>query len=272
MKPAETNEHCYLIQLMNEVNQNVPTYKVGKSTNIKERMKVNEYKNCKVFSINRVVDCTRCETEIKRCFRRLFKAVKSSVRSNFGSEFFNGDITVMKRKFDEICFKHQPSALTSTPSPTPSPTPVNNSKQIIIPSKSTTSTTIEEDDSNGSSSDDSSDDYGTSCPSPNSDLRTENSGSSERDVLYNDSDRSSVGSDSDSDMDDDPDLFEGFPDTNTSRSYELVMNKKRYVITSEDVKWIDIYLTIRSCGLSSQDAFEDIIKGMKHQKEGGLFT
>jgi hypothetical protein len=85
-------EWCYLIQLMNEVNQNTPVFKVGKSTNITERMKVNEYKNCKIFSINQVIDCTKCETETKRLFRRSFQAVRKSSKSNYGSELFSGDI------------------------------------------------------------------------------------------------------------------------------------------------------------------------------------
>jgi hypothetical protein len=76
---STNKEHCYLIRLMNEVNKNVPIYKIGKSTKIEQRMKVNEYKNCEKISIVEVSDCTECEQEIIRSFKERFKNITNSM-------------------------------------------------------------------------------------------------------------------------------------------------------------------------------------------------
>jgi hypothetical protein len=102
-------EHCYLIHLMNEVNQNIPVYKIGKSCNINQRMLANEYKNCKQISIVQVSDCSKCEREIIRTFTKKFKLVLKSDKSNFGTEFFEGDIGLMKQEFERICEQYSDS-------------------------------------------------------------------------------------------------------------------------------------------------------------------
>jgi hypothetical protein len=100
-------QHCYLIRLMNEVNINVPIYKIGKSENIEQRMKATEYKNCEKISVIEVNDCSKCELEIIRTFKEKFDNITDSKHTNFGTEFFKGDIGKIKEEFTTICNKYK---------------------------------------------------------------------------------------------------------------------------------------------------------------------
>jgi hypothetical protein len=105
-KPVIVPEHCYMLQLLAEFLTNTPIYKIGKSKNIEERLKVNEYKNARVIMICEVSDCTRCESDIIFRFMKNYEQVLESKNSNFGTEFFRGELEDMREDFSKICKKY----------------------------------------------------------------------------------------------------------------------------------------------------------------------
>lgn len=100
------HEHCYLLQLLNEKNNNINIYKIGRSDTILTRMKTKEYTNARIILIMQVSDSKSCEKDIIQFFTNKYELIKTSIKTNKGNEYFKGDIIEMRNDFIDICNKY----------------------------------------------------------------------------------------------------------------------------------------------------------------------
>jgi len=101
--------YCYLVWCLSEHTRGIPIYKIGKTTNLYKRL--SDYRNAKIFSVNRVNDSDKCEEDIIKQFRTTFKLISKSSNTNCGNEYFEGDINEMIKLFNKICNNYKPLAL-----------------------------------------------------------------------------------------------------------------------------------------------------------------
>ena len=96
-----TQDHdggCYLVQLkvhrLDPLKNNV--YKIGKSSDLLDRLKSEAYRNCRIYSVNHVDRYDECEKKLISTFKQVFKLEEHN-------EYFRGDIKIMIPIFNDIC-------------------------------------------------------------------------------------------------------------------------------------------------------------------------
>jgi hypothetical protein len=96
------DSYIYITQFRGFVDQNEPTYKIGKTTRPPEQ-RMQEYpKGSKLLLLVRVNDCHTFESWLIKKFNKLF--VK---RTDHGNEFYSGDIDEMiKIVTDRVYYEH----------------------------------------------------------------------------------------------------------------------------------------------------------------------
>lgn len=109
----EMNHYIYLIQPIRFLEQNEPTYKIGKTTtNIFEYLQKKYLKTSKVIFTSEVINCHELEREIINLFDKIF--VK---RTDVGLEYYTGNVNkmveilgllVLKQKIVVESFKELP--------------------------------------------------------------------------------------------------------------------------------------------------------------------
>ncbi len=99
-------EHVYLIRIRENKRLEENVYKLGKSTGVSNRM--NSYpKGSEIYLIMAVYDCTKYEQLLMTKFKSLFKQ-----RTDYGREYFEGDIHIMMKEFNGIVMGIEPSSPT----------------------------------------------------------------------------------------------------------------------------------------------------------------
>ena len=78
-------------------------YKIGKSRDIKTRLKSSEYRNADIILIKYLDDIHECERRLIKEFTEKFKIIRSSSMGSYGFETFEGDIDLMKATFEQVC-------------------------------------------------------------------------------------------------------------------------------------------------------------------------
>jgi len=89
-------EYVYLLIEREFIHKNEPVYKIGQTTNLKNRMRAYPKNSNLVLSFI-VNDCKRIEKSIKRAFKTKFKQ-----RLDIGTEYFEGNPEELKSAFEEI--------------------------------------------------------------------------------------------------------------------------------------------------------------------------
>ncbi len=89
--------YVYLLQEREFVRMDEHIYKIGMSTQIKQRLNSKDYKDCEKISIWPCVDCESLENTIIREFKQKF-----TLRKEFGREYFEGDYNEMRRAINKI--------------------------------------------------------------------------------------------------------------------------------------------------------------------------
>lgn len=97
------NHYIYIVHPIRFLEQNEPTYKIGKTTtDINKYLNVTYQKGTKTLMINDVPNCHKLETEIIEIFDKIF--VK---RKDIGLEYYTGDIDKMKDIIANLIQKQQ---------------------------------------------------------------------------------------------------------------------------------------------------------------------
>ena len=100
------SEWCYFLQIC--ADNGTDKYKIGRTNNIKSRLRSAEYRNATVHETIQLNDSRKCESEIIREFKKEFVQVTKDDKGGYGKEYFRGDLDEMLKKFREICSKYQP--------------------------------------------------------------------------------------------------------------------------------------------------------------------
>lgn len=100
-----SHQGCYLIQL--NCDEGTSKYKIGKSGNLIERLKSDQYRNAFIYLVCYVSDEDECENEIIREFSSHFTQILKDDNGNYGRETFSGSIDEMMNLFYEICSKYR---------------------------------------------------------------------------------------------------------------------------------------------------------------------
>ena len=99
---------CYLLQREVDYVLENSRFKIGRSQNVKSRMKCAEYRNAKVISVYYMNDIVKCENELISVFSDKYAQISVSKDSgSYGRETFEGNIDDIVKDFKRICLKHQ---------------------------------------------------------------------------------------------------------------------------------------------------------------------
>ena len=104
MELSEMSEWCYLLQIY--ADNGTDKYKIGRTNNIKSRLRSAEYRNAIVHETIQLNDSRKCESEIIREFKKEFVQVTKDDKGGYGKEYFRGELDEMLKKFKEICSKY----------------------------------------------------------------------------------------------------------------------------------------------------------------------
>ena len=100
-------EYIYFLKRDGEKILNTNSYKVGKTSDFKQRMKASEYRNCDILLIRAVNDCDKCEKELLKTMSREFK--KSSevyINREYGDEdFYIENLSQGYKIINDVCDK-----------------------------------------------------------------------------------------------------------------------------------------------------------------------
>ena len=110
MKLSDMSEWCYLLQIY--ADNGTDKYKIGRTKNIKARLKAAEYRNAIVHETIQLNNSMKCESEIIREFKKEFIQVIKDDKGGYGKEYFRGELDQIRVKFKEICSKYQPDENT----------------------------------------------------------------------------------------------------------------------------------------------------------------
>lgn len=99
------SEWCYLLQVY--ADNGTDKYKIGRTKNIKARLRAAEYRNAIVHETIQLNDSIKCESEIIREFKKEFIQVTKDDKGGYGKEYFRGELEQIRIKFKEICSKYQ---------------------------------------------------------------------------------------------------------------------------------------------------------------------
>ena len=99
------SEWCYLLQVY--ADNGTDKYKIGRTKNIKARLRAAEYRNAIVHETIQLNDSIKCESEIIREFKKEFIQVTKDDKGGYGKEYFRGELDQIRIKFKEICSKYQ---------------------------------------------------------------------------------------------------------------------------------------------------------------------
>ena len=100
------SEWCYFLQIY--ADNGTDKYKIGRTNNIKSRLRSAEYRNAIVHETIQLNDSRKCESEIIREFKKEFVQVTKDDKGGYGKEYFRGELDEMLKKFKEICSKYKP--------------------------------------------------------------------------------------------------------------------------------------------------------------------
>ena len=100
-------QFCYLLWCMSEHSRGIPICKLGKTTDVATRMRIANYRNAKIFKIIEVFDCDVCEDELIGRFSDKYGRINQSKETNYGLEYFEGDMNDMYETFRIICSKYE---------------------------------------------------------------------------------------------------------------------------------------------------------------------
>ena len=106
MELSDMSEWCYLLQIY--ADNGTDKYKIGRTKNIKARLKAAEYRNAIVHETIQLNNSMKCESEIIREFKKEFIQVTKDDKGGYGKEYFRGELDQIRIKFKEICSKYQP--------------------------------------------------------------------------------------------------------------------------------------------------------------------
>lgn len=107
-------EHCYLLHEERHYNVNRPTLKLGRTKNIINRFKAPNYKKANIIAVISVQNSAEIEKRLKNAFKEKF--LKDS---EYGSEYFSGDINAMRSEFLRIIQESEIPAIQLPDTPTP---------------------------------------------------------------------------------------------------------------------------------------------------------
>ena len=100
-------EYIYFLKRDGEKILNTNSYKVGKTSDFKQRMKASEYRNCDILLIRAVNDCDKCEKELLKTMSHEFK--KSSevyIDREYGDEdFYIENLSQGYKIINDVCDK-----------------------------------------------------------------------------------------------------------------------------------------------------------------------
>ena len=106
--PSIKCEYIYLIREREFVNSDEQVYKIGRTTNVKNRM--NQYpKDSQVILITPVTDSVWYETQLIKIFEERFeRAVCGDNETVVGNEYFKGDLDEMVYIINTFIHNHYP--------------------------------------------------------------------------------------------------------------------------------------------------------------------
>lgn len=102
----ERKSGCYLLQREVDAQLKNDKYKIGKSTNIKQRLHSTEYRNATVIAIAYMEDIGKCENQLISTFNERFNNIHKSTSGSFGKETFAGDKDEMIKTFNDVCIAY----------------------------------------------------------------------------------------------------------------------------------------------------------------------
>ena len=101
-------EYVYLLQREMDIKYNV--FKIGKTTNIKKRLKASDYRRANIYLIRGVINSTEAENDIINTLNTNKNFIKAKLyysEMEFGSEDYIGDIYEALTIINNICDKYK---------------------------------------------------------------------------------------------------------------------------------------------------------------------
>ena len=100
-------EYIYFLKRDGEKILNTNSYKVGKTSDFKQRMKASEYRNCDILLIRAVNDCDKCEKELLKTMSREFKkSGEVYINREYGDEdFYIENLSQGYKIINDVCDK-----------------------------------------------------------------------------------------------------------------------------------------------------------------------
>ena len=101
--------YCYIIHVREFIKTGESIYKIGRTTQPKDK-RLSQYPKGSIEKIKQhVSDCVKCEQEIKRVFDKKFKNCR-----DVGREYYEGDYAEMEKEFLKITSMFSEDAKTNT--------------------------------------------------------------------------------------------------------------------------------------------------------------